>query len=63
MAYLVTYCGYFVNHPSLANLAVIAVGTGFLVARIHYEEALLIRYSDYVRYAHKTRWRLIPAVW
>ena len=63
LAYLITLTGYFINNPSLANLIVIVSGTAFLVMRIHYEEALLFRYTDYVRYADKTRWRLIPAIW
>ena len=63
MAYVITYLGYFLNNPSLGNLGIVVSGTGFLVMRIHYEEALLSKYADYVRYAHKTRWRLIPAIW
>ena len=63
MAYLVTYLGFFINNPGVANGVVIVSGTAFLMMRIYYEEALLFRYKDYVQYAHKTRWRLIPAVW
>jgi protein-S-isoprenylcysteine O-methyltransferase Ste14 len=63
MAYVVTYIGYYLNNPSIGNLGIVIAGTGFLVMRIHYEEALLIKYRKYVDYASKTRWRLFPAVW
>ncbi len=63
MAYVVTYFGYLFNNPSLGNLGIVVTGTGFLVMRIRYEEALLFKYADYVRYAHRIRWRLIPAIW
>lgn len=62
-AYVISFIGYWINNPSLANAAVITFGTAFLVWRIHCEEALLLKYEDYSRYAIQTRWRLIPAVW
>jgi protein-S-isoprenylcysteine O-methyltransferase Ste14 len=63
MAYVVTYLGYFLNNPSVGNLVIVITGTGFLVMRIRYEEALLIKYPDYVDYASRTRWRIFPSVW
>jgi hypothetical protein len=33
-----------INNPSVANAAVIAFGTAFLVMRIHCEESLLLEY-------------------
>ena len=63
MAYVITYLGYVINNPSLGNLGIVVSGTGFLVMRIRYEEALLYGYMDYVRYAKKIRWRLMPSVW
>jgi protein-S-isoprenylcysteine O-methyltransferase Ste14 len=62
-AYVISFIGYLINNPSVANAAVIAFGTAFLVMRIHCEEALLLEYDDYSHYASRTRWRLIPAVW
>jgi protein-S-isoprenylcysteine O-methyltransferase Ste14 len=62
-AYVISFIGYLINNPSVANAAVIAFGTAFLVMRIHCEESLLLEYDDYSRYASRTRWRLIPAVW
>ena len=62
-AYVIMYLGYWVNNQSLNNAAVIIAGTAFLVMRIYYEEALLLRYADYTRYANRIRWRLIPSIW
>jgi hypothetical protein len=63
MAYVVSYLGYLINHPTVANLGVVIAGTWFLRMRIVYEEALLFGYADYVAYARSTRWRLIPGIW
>lgn len=62
-AYVISFVGYWINNQSLANAAVVLFGTAFLVMRIHCEEALLLEYDEYTRYANRTRWRLIPAVW
>lgn len=62
-AYVISFAGYWINNQSLANAAVVMFGTAFLVMRIHCEEALLLKYDEYTRYANRTRWRLIPAVW
>ena len=63
MAYVITFFGYLFNHPSLSNLGIVLGGTGFLVMRIRYEESLLHKYADYVAYASRTRWHLMPGVW
>ena len=62
-AYVVYFIGYLINNQSFNNAAVAVLGIAFLVMRIHYEEALLIKQADYKQYLSKTRWRLIPAVW
>lgn len=62
-AYVIAFFGYVINNQSLANIAVAIFGTAFLVMRIFCEEALLFKYADYKRYANRTRWRLIPALW
>ncbi len=63
MAYVITFIGYLFNNPSLGNLGIVLGGAGFLVMRIRYEEMLLCKYADYVDYASKTRWHLMPGVW
>lgn len=62
-AYVISFTGYLINNPSVANAGAIVIGIVFLVLRIRCEEALLMTYDDYSRYAGQTRWRLIPAVW
>lgn len=62
-AYVISFIGYCINNQSLANAAVALFGTAFLVMRIYCEEALLLKYADYKKYANRIRWRLIPAVW
>ena len=63
MAYVITFFGFAINNPSLANFGIILGATGFLVMRIRYEESLLYKYADYVDYASRTRWHLMPGVW
>ncbi len=63
LAYTIDIIGFVINNPSAHNIAVMAVGSGFQVLRIYYEEAVLLQYSDYARYAVHTKWRLIPLVW
>lgn len=62
-AYVIMFLGYWINNQSLNNAAVIVAGAAFLVMRIHCEEALLLKYADYTRYAKRIRWRLIPSIW
>ena len=62
-AYVVSFVGYWINNQSTVNAAIVIFGSAFLVLRIFYEEALLLEYDDYTRYANRTRWRLIPAIW
>jgi len=62
-AYLITFAGFWINNQSLHNAAVVLIATVFMVMRVYYEEALLIKYAEYKRYASRIRWRLIPAVW
>jgi protein-S-isoprenylcysteine O-methyltransferase Ste14 len=62
-AYAVALIGYLINNWSSYNVAVIAIGMAFQIMRIRNEERLLLGYSDYVTFAQKTRWRLLPFVW
>jgi len=62
-AYTIDIIGFVINNATAYNIAVMAVGSGFQVLRIHYEEAVLFQYPDYARYAVHTKWRLIPLVW
>jgi protein-S-isoprenylcysteine O-methyltransferase Ste14 len=62
-AYTLAIVGYLINNLSVANLAIIVVGTAFQVMRIMEEEDLLRTYPDYVAFSGKVRWRLVPGIW
>jgi protein-S-isoprenylcysteine O-methyltransferase Ste14 len=63
LSYLVSLSGYLVNNPTLANFAVVFIGTSFQVMRIRYEEQLLLASPVYASYARTVPWRLVPRVW
>ncbi len=60
--YLLGQIGFLINNPTLPNVAVVALGTMFQIARIFEEEKFLMRDEAYRNYAARTRWRLIPFV-
>jgi protein-S-isoprenylcysteine O-methyltransferase Ste14 len=62
-AYALVFVGYLINNPSLANLAVVVVGTAFQVLRIREEESLLRTVPEWGAFAERVRWRLIPPIW
>ena len=62
-SYAVILIGYLINNFSIYNAAVIIGGMTFQILRIRYEERLLSGYADYVSFAERTRWRLLPYVW
>ena len=61
-AYGITGIGYFLNHPSARNIALLLVGIGCQVGRLVNEERLLSRDPEYRAYKIETRWRLVPFV-
>lgn len=62
-SYLITQAGYVVNNRSTLNVIVFAIGIGFQVVRIRYEEQLLAGDDEYQRYTQQVRWHLVPGVW
>lgn len=62
-SYLITQSGYMLNNRSIANVIVFAIGIGFQVLRIRYEEQLLTGDVEYQRYTERVRWHLVPGVW
>ncbi|MFW2380285.1 MAG: methyltransferase family protein [Acidimicrobiales bacterium] len=62
-AYFFSTIGYLINNISLRNVAVLAIGTGFQVIRIRYEERLLSADPDYRSYMQTVRWHLVPGIW
>jgi protein-S-isoprenylcysteine O-methyltransferase Ste14 len=63
LAYLVCDLGYVLNNPSLPNAFVLAAGTAFQVARVRYEEQLLLQSNEYAVYTTRVRWHLVPGIW
>ncbi|MDH3678478.1 MAG: isoprenylcysteine carboxyl methyltransferase [Acidimicrobiia bacterium] len=62
-SYLITEAGYIISNPSWRNVIILAIGVSFQVVRIHYEERLLSRDTQYARYAATVRWHLVPGLW
>ena len=63
LSYLVSWIGYIISNPSFRNLGLLLASVLFQVIRIRYEEELLSRSDEYVRYTSRVRWHLIPGVW
>ena len=49
--------------PSFVAMVVVVATVALVVRRIQIEEAVLAESSDYVTYAHRVRFRLIPLLW
>ena len=61
-AYVVSYLGFVINHPSAWNLWLYAAQFVFFLLRARAEERLLLRSDEYRAYSVQVRWRLIPFV-
>lgn len=62
-AYMIGQAGFLYAFPSAWNAGVLALWAVAQVLRIQAEERLLRTSPDYVAYAAKVRWRLIPGVY
>lgn len=62
-SYVIAQVGYLINNPSTMNVLVFAIGTGFQVVRINYEERLLSNNAEYSTYLETVRWHLFPGIW
>jgi protein-S-isoprenylcysteine O-methyltransferase Ste14 len=62
-AYLLLQGGYVLQSPSLRNVIVFMVASGFNVGRALVEDELLAKNPDHASYRAKVRWRLIPGIW
>jgi len=62
-SHTVTLTGFLVANPSLLNAGILAAITLFQVLRIHAEERLLRKTTDYEAYARRVRWRLLPGIY
>jgi protein-S-isoprenylcysteine O-methyltransferase Ste14 len=62
LGYLLTHIPFLAAHPSGWNAAVLLAGDAALVVRALYEEQMLGRDPQYVRYCQAVRWRLVPGL-
>ncbi|WP_242395685.1 methyltransferase family protein [Anaeromyxobacter oryzisoli] len=62
-SYALSWLGYLVSNRSWANVAVVAIGLAFQLARVRAEERWLARDAAYRAYMSRTRWRLVPFVY
>jgi protein-S-isoprenylcysteine O-methyltransferase Ste14 len=61
--YLISYVAYVAENPTLANVALLCVGTAFQLIRIAEEELVLARDDAYRSYRSRVRYRLIPLLY
>jgi protein-S-isoprenylcysteine O-methyltransferase Ste14 len=61
--YLVAYVGYVLENPSLANVALLCLSTGFQLIRIREEEAVLAGDATYDSYRVAVPYRLVPRLY
>jgi protein-S-isoprenylcysteine O-methyltransferase Ste14 len=62
-SYLVALSGYVLAYPAPRNFALLAASILGQLVRMSLEERLLLRDPTYVRYARRTRFRLVPGVY
>jgi protein-S-isoprenylcysteine O-methyltransferase Ste14 len=61
--YLVTHAAFLIAHPTLWNLAVIAVADSSQIIRTSFEERTLSKDEQYRDYCQRVGWRLLPGVY
>ena len=62
-SYLVALTGYLLAYPAPRNFALLAASLLGQLVRMSLEERLLLRDPTYVRYADRTRFRLVPGLY
>ena len=61
--YLIAYCAYCAENPSLRNVVLLVASTAFQLVRIREEERLLSADEGYRDYTSRVRFRLLPYVY
>jgi protein-S-isoprenylcysteine O-methyltransferase Ste14 len=62
-AYVVTFSGYVLAYPTPRNLVLLACSIAGQLLRMKFEERLLLRDQEYVDYAARTRFRIVPGLY
>ncbi len=60
--YVLAETGFVINNFSYYNLIVFALALSFTMLRLQAEERVLRKDREYLEYARKTRWKLIPLI-
>ncbi|MCJ7601267.1 MAG: hypothetical protein MUO63_07145 [Desulfobulbaceae bacterium] len=60
LTYFISLIGFFVNNFSFYNASILFANIIFQVVRVFKEEEFLIQDTDYMNYAEKTKWRIVP---
>ena len=61
-AYTLTFAGYVMCEPTLRNAAVGVTTLLLLAVRAVFEERFLLRDAEYLAYAERVRWRMLPGI-
>lgn len=61
--YFFTLSAFVLQNASIYNIAILGLVFSFKLLRIYAEERLLFQDSEYVAYATKAKWRIIPYIW
>jgi len=60
--YVLAEMGFVLNNFSYYNLTVLSLAISFMMLRLQAEERVLRKDREYLKYAQKTRWKLIPLI-
>lgn len=61
--YFLAYTAYCAQNPTLSNILIVMAVITLGILRIISEEEFLSRSPDYLAYAQKVRWRVLPGIW
>ena len=62
LSYVIAFLGYVINHPTSWNIGVYSAAVALWVLRLLAEERFLLKDPEYVEFAGRVRWRLIPGL-
>lgn len=63
LSYFIGDIGYLLQEWNMGTVLIVAAGWGSMIYRIHAEERMLSQHSDWVAYAGRVPYRLVPRLW
>ena len=63
LSYVIADIGYNLQEWSLVTIALVFAGWASLIYRIHAEERVISKHSEWTAYVSRVRYRLIPGLW